>query len=134
MSRKPTVEEMKAKLARYDERATEEQAKLDKLEKSRAELRERIKKEEEKFRTHHLCGIGRLVYKYFGENLTPQEFKEILDVLFMMDEVQAFVDSEKEKRFLRENPPVAIVCPSADEEENEEAASGSYAGAVRDSA
>lgn len=36
MSRKPTVEEMKAKLARYDERAAEEQAKLDKLEKSRA--------------------------------------------------------------------------------------------------
>ena len=132
MSRKPTVEEMKAKLARYDERATEEQTKLDKLEKSRAELRERIKKEEEKVRTHHLCGIGGLVYKYFGENLTPQEFKEILDVLFMMDEVQAFVDSEKEKRFLQENPPVEMT--SIDEEENEEAALSSYVDAVRDSA
>ena len=134
MSRKPTVEEMKAKLAKYDVRAEEEQAKLDKLEKSRAELRERIKKEEEKVRTHHLCGIGGLVYKYFGENLTPQEFKEILDVLFMMDEVQEFVDSEKEKRFLRENPPAAIVSPSDDEEENEEAALSSFAGAVRESA
>lgn len=132
MSRKPTVEEMKAKLARYDERATEEQAKLDKLEKSRAELRERIKKEEEKVRTHNLCGIGGLVYKYFGENLTPQEFKEILDVLFTMDEVQEFVDSEKEKRFLWENPPAEMT--SIDEEENKEAASSSYAGAVRESA
>lgn len=132
MSRKPTVEEMKTKLAKYDACAEEEQAKLDKLEKSRAELRERIKKEEEKVRTHNLCGIGGLVYKYFGENLTPQEFKEILDVLFMMEEVQTFVDSEKEKRFARENPPVEMT--SIDEEENEEAALSSYAGTMRDSA
>ena len=133
MSRKITVDDMKAKLAKYDARAEEEQAKLDKLEKSRAELRERIKKEEEKVRTHNLCSIGGLVYKYFGENLTPQEFKEILDVLFMMDEVQAFVDSEKEKRFLRENPPAAIVSRSVDDEENAQGGFD-YSGAMRDSA
>lgn len=51
----------------------------------------------------------------------------------MMDEVQEFMDSEKEKRFVRENPPVAIVSQS-DEEENEEAALDSYSGALRNSA
>ena len=32
----------------------------------------------------------------------------MLDFLFAIDEVQNFVTKEKEKRFLRDNPPVVI--------------------------
>lgn len=48
--------------------------------------------------THNLCEVGGLVYKYFGESLTGEQFKEILDVLFKMNGVQELVNAEKEKR------------------------------------
>ena len=48
------------------------------------------------------------MYKYFGDDISPEEFKEMLDFLFAIDEVQDFVTNEKEKRFLRDNQPVVI--------------------------
>ena len=67
-----------------------------------------IAEEERKKRTHNLCSVGGLVYKYFGDDISSEEFKEMLDLLFTIDEVQNFVTEEREKRFLRDNPPVVI--------------------------
>ncbi|MDE5575950.1 MAG: hypothetical protein K2J11_01005, partial [Oscillospiraceae bacterium] len=47
-------------------------------------------------------------YKYFGDDISQEEFKGMLDFLFAIDEVQNFVTKEKEKRFLQDNPPVVI--------------------------
>ena len=49
------------------------------------------------------------MYKYFGDDISPEEFKEMLDFLFAIDVVQDFVTEEKEKRFLQNNPPAVIV-------------------------
>lgn len=98
MPRKFDMDEMKAKLAKYDERKKETEAALSKLENSRKELAAKIANEERKIRTHNLCEVGGLVYKYFGESLTGEQFKEILDVLFKMNGVQELVNAEKEKR------------------------------------
>ena len=57
------------------------------------------------------------MYKYFGDDISPEEFKEMLDFLFAIDEVQNFVIAEKEKRFLRNNPPV-IISENTNSEEN----------------
>ena len=102
MPRKFDMNEMKAKLAKYDERKTETEKALSKIEASRKELVAKIANEERKIRTHNLCEVGGLVYKYFGENLTGEQFKEILDVLFKMNGVQEFVNAEKDKRALAE--------------------------------
>ena len=102
------VIKMKEKLARLNERAKSAEDGLKKLENKRKKIQNLIAEEERKKRTHNLCGIGGLVYKYFGENLTPEEFNEMLDFLFAIDEVQNFVSEEKEKRFLRDNQPVII--------------------------
>lgn len=108
MPKKNDVDEMRDKLARLNERAKSAEDGLKKLEDKRKKIQNLIAEEERKKRTHNLCGIGGLVYKYFGENLTPEEFKEMLNFLFAIDEVQGFVTEEKEKRFLRDNPPVVI--------------------------
>ena len=108
MSRKNDVNEMKERLARLNERAKSAESDLKKLEARRKKMQDLIADEERKKRTHNLCGIGGLVYKYFGEDLTPDEFKEILDFLFAIDEVQNFVNEEKEKRILQDNSSAAV--------------------------
>ncbi len=103
MSKTTNVITMQEKLARLNERAKSAESELKRLEEKR-----KIAEEERKKRAHNLCGIGGLVYKYFGDDISSEEFKVMLDFLFAIDEVQEFVIAEKEKRFLRNNPPVVI--------------------------
>ena len=108
MSKTTNVTTMQEKLARLNERTKSTEAELKRLEEKRKKIQNSIAEEERKKRTHNLCGIGGLVHKYFGDDLSSEEFKEMLDFLFAIDEVQNFVTKEKEKRFLRDNPPVVI--------------------------
>lgn len=108
MSTKNDVDKMKEKLARLNERAKSAEAELKGLEEKRKKIQNSIAEEERKKRTHNLCGIGGLVYKYFGDDISPEEFKGMLDFLFSIDEVQNFITEEKEKCFLRNNPPIVI--------------------------
>ena len=111
MPRSTNITEMQAKLARYNERTQEAAAALSKLEESRNALKAKIDAEERKVRTHNLCQVGGLAYKYFGDDLSPDEFKELLDFIFSIKEVQEFINSEKEKRFLRDNTPIVLEVP-----------------------
>ena len=120
MPRKFDIAEMKAKLAKYDERKRETEKSLSKIETSRKELVARIAAEERKERTHNLCEVGGLVYKYFGENLTGEQFKGILDVLFKMNDVQEFVNAEKDKRALAEIERVENINSDVDESDDKE--------------
>ena len=137
MPRKFDITEMKAKLAKYDERKRDTEKALSKIETSRKELVAKIAAEERKERTHNLCEVGGLVYKYFGENLTGEQFKEILDVLFKMNGVQEFVNAEKDKRALAEiarAENITSVVGSDDEEEDTEIEPSGYRGSGRYSA
>ena len=116
MPRSTNITEMQAKLARYDERTKEAAAALSKLEESRNALKAKIDTEERKVRTHNLCQVGGLAYKYFGDDLTLDEFKELMDFIFSINEVQEFINSEKEKRFIRDNPPVVLDTEKSDNE------------------
>ncbi len=137
MPRKFDIAEMKAKLAKYDERKRETEKSLSKIETSRKELAAKIAAEERKERTHNLCEVGGLVYKYFGENLTGEQFKAILDVLFKMNGVQEFVNAEKDKRALAEIERVENITSyvdGSDTDENIKAEPSSYYGSGRVSA
>lgn len=118
MPRKFDITEMKAKLAKYDERKRDTEKALSKIETSRKELVAKIAAEERKERTHNLCEVGGLVYKYFGENLTGEQFKEILDVLFKINGVQEFVNAEKDKRVLAEIERIENITSVTDDEED----------------
>ena len=108
MPKKNDLSKMKESLACLNERTKSTEAELKRLEKKRKKIQNSIAEEERKKRTHNLCGIGGLVYKYFGDDISQEEFKEMLDFLFAINKVQDFVTEEKEKRFLRDNPPVVI--------------------------
>ena len=117
MPKKNDVDEMRNKLARLNERTKSAEDGLKKLEDKRKKIQNLIAEEERKKRTHNLCSVGGLVYKYFGDDISTEEFKEMLDFLFAIDEVQDFVTEEKEKRFLRNNPPV-VISQNKNSEEN----------------
>lgn len=108
MAVKMTLEEMRAKNVRLNASILEVQETLKSKREKLAELERKIAEEERKIRTHNLCSMGGLVYKYFGDDISPDEFKEALDFLFDIGEVKKFVESEKEKRFLRDNPPMPV--------------------------
>lgn len=108
MPKKNDVDEMRDKLARLNERTKSAEDGLKKLEEKRKKVQNLIAEEERKKRTHNLCCVGGLVYKYFGDDISPEEFKEMLDFLFAIAALQSFVTEEKEKRFMRDNPPVVI--------------------------
>ncbi len=82
MSKKNDVGEMKEKLARLNERSKSAEAELKRLEEKRKKIQNSIAEAERKKRTHNLCGIGGLVYKYFGDDISQEEFKGMLDFLF----------------------------------------------------
>ncbi len=134
MPRKFDITEMKAKLAKYDERKRETEKTLSKIETSRKELVAKIAAEERKERTHNLCEMGGLVYKYFGENLTGVQFKAILDVLFKMNDVQEFVNAEKDKRALAEIERIENITSVANDEEDRKPELSGYCGSGRASA
>ena len=134
MARRFDMDEMKAKLAKYDERKTETEKALSKIEASRKDLAAKIANEERKIRTHNLCEVGGLVYKYFGENLTGEQFNTLLDMLFKMNGVQEFVNAEKDKRALAEIERIENIAPEINEEENTETEQSGYHGSGRFSA
>ena len=134
MPRKFDITEMKAKLAKYDERKRDTEKALSKIEASRKELVVKIAAEERKERTHNLCEVGGLVYKYFGENLTGEQFKNILDVLFKINGVQEFVNAEKDKRALAEIEKIDTITSGIDVEEDTKTEPSGYHSSGRVSA
>lgn len=117
MAKTNDVVVMREKLARLNERAKSAEEELKRLEEKRKKVQNQIAEEERKKRTHNLCCVGGLVYKYFVDDISPDEFKEMLDFLFAIDEVQDFVTNKKEKRFLRDNLPV-VISQNENSEEN----------------
>lgn len=117
MPKKNDINEMRDKLARLNERTKSAEDGLKKLEDKRKKIQNQIAEEERKKRTHNLCCVGGLVYKYFGDDISPEKFKEMLDFLFAIDEVQDFVTEKKEKLLLRNNPPV-VISQNENSEEN----------------
>ena len=87
MSTNIDVGKMKEKLARLNERTKSAEDELKRLEERRKKVQNLIAEEERKKRTHNLCEIGGLVYKYFEDNISQEEFKEMLDSLFAINEV-----------------------------------------------
>lgn len=108
MAKKKTLEELKARNEKLSASVSEINTALSEKQKALATLQKQIADEERKARTHNLCEVGGLSYKYFGDDMTVSEFKEILDFIFSINEVQDFINSEKEKRFLSDNQTVVL--------------------------
>ncbi len=103
MPKKNDVDEMRDKLARLNERTKSAEDGLKKLEDKRKKIQNQIAEEERKKRTHNLCCVGGLVYKYFGDDISPEKLKEILDYLFSIKDVRDFIAMQKDTHKIPQN-------------------------------
>lgn len=113
MAKKMTLDELKARNEKLSASLADINEDLQKKQHALNIIQKQIADEERKVRTHNLCQVGGLAYKYFGDDMTPDEFKELLDFVFSVSEVQEFVNSEKEKRALRDKPTAVQEIPSS---------------------
>ena len=97
MARKRTLASIEKDLSIARTRKESAQSELDKATKHEESLLNEYKAEQDKIRAENFSRIGETVYKYFGENISPDEFAETMELLFTMEEVKSLIDSEKNK-------------------------------------
>ena len=97
MARKRTLASIEKNLSIARTRKESAQSELDKATKHEESLLNEYKAEQDKIRAENFSRIGETVYKYFGENIFPDEFAETMELLFTMEEVKSLIDSEKNK-------------------------------------
>ena len=97
MARKRTLASIEKDLSVARTRKESAQLELDKAVKHEESLLNEYKAEQDKIRAENFSRIGETVYKYFGENISPDEFAETMELLFTIEEVKSLIDSEKNK-------------------------------------
>ena len=97
MARKRTLASIEKDLSIARTRKESAQSELDKAVKHEENLLNEYKAEQDKIRAENFSRIGETVYKYFGENISPDEFAETMELLFTIEEVKNLIDSEKNK-------------------------------------
>ena len=97
MARKRTLASIEKDLSIARTRKESAQSELDKATKQEESLLNEYKAEQDKIRAENFSRIGETVYKYFGENISPEEFAETMELLFTIEEVKSLIDSEKNK-------------------------------------
>lgn len=114
MPRKITVESLQTRLAHYNEQLEASEKRKADLEEKRQKVLQEIREKERAARTHTLCSLGGLVLKYFGEEISPEEFQILLNRVFRIAGVQEIVDAEKMKRVSADIVPDAVESISAE--------------------
>ena len=94
MARKRTLASIEKDLSIARTRKESAQSELDKATKHEESLLNEYKAEQDKIRAENFSRIGETVYKYFGENISPDEFAETIEMLFTIEEVKNFVIPE----------------------------------------
>ena len=98
MARKMTLESAIKQAQEADKRVKEAENNLAAAKKKQSECWakvDEIKAEQEQARFNSLAKIA---IERFGENVTAEQFKEMLDTIMINDEVREYVDSEKARQ------------------------------------
>ena len=98
MARKMTLESAIRQAEEADKRVTEAENNLTAAKNKQAACWakvDEIRAEQEQARFNSLAKIA---IERFGENVTAEQFKEMLDTIMINDEVREYVDSEKARQ------------------------------------
>lgn len=96
MARKRSIETINKELDRLETREKSLQTDIDSVKSEKEKLLDERNEILEKERRETVDKIAEIVYEYFGENVSPDKFKETVDYIFAVDEVKNFIKSKKE--------------------------------------
>lgn len=105
MARKRSIETINKELDRLETREKSLQTDINSVKSEKEKLLGERNEILEKERRETVDKIAEVVYEYFGENVSPDKFKETVECIFAVDEVKDFIKSvdEKTKSVLAEN-------------------------------
>ncbi len=97
MARKRSIETINKELDRLETREKSLQTDIDSVKSEKEKLLDERNEILEKERRETVDKIADIVYEYFGENISPDKFKETVEYIFTVDEVKDFMKSAEEK-------------------------------------
>ena len=118
MARKMTLESAIKQAQEADKRVKEAENNMSAAKKKQAECWARvdeIKAEQEQERFNSLAKIA---IERFGENVTAEQFREMLDTILINDEVSEYINSEKAKHNLNTEETTSHSCNYTEENTN----------------
>ena len=98
MPQRKTIEQMRAKQDKLAAKIAELNALLADKQKEFKNTQKQTAEKERDIRTHTLCTIGGMVYQRFGNDISSEEFENLLDRILSFHNVSSLVESEKRKR------------------------------------
>lgn len=96
MARKRSIEKINKELDRLENREKSLQTDINSVKSEKEKLLDERNEILEKERRETVDKIADIVYEYFGENVSPDKFKETVEYIFAVDEVKNFINSQKE--------------------------------------
>lgn len=97
MARKKSIETINKELDRLENREKSLQTDIDSVKSEKEKLLGERNEILEMERRETVDKIAEIVYEYFGENISPDKFKETVEYIFAIDEIKEFIKSTDEK-------------------------------------
>ncbi len=97
MARKRSIETINKELDRLENREKSLQTDIDSVKSEKEKLLSARNEILEMERRETVNKIAEIVYEYFGENISPDKFKETVEYIFSVNEVKDFMKSTDEK-------------------------------------
>ena len=97
MARKRSIETINKELDRLENREKTLQTGIDSVKSEKEKLLSARNEILEMERRETVNKIAEIVYEYFGENISPDKFKETVEYIFSVNEVKDFMKSTDEK-------------------------------------
>lgn len=111
MARKRSIETINKELDKLENREKSLQTDIDSVKSEKEKLLSVRNEILEKERRETVDKIAEIVYEYFGDNISPDKFKETVEYIFKIDEVKDFIKSadENTKTVSSENNPAEAI-------------------------
>ncbi|MBQ5319725.1 MAG: hypothetical protein J6K17_11565 [Oscillospiraceae bacterium] len=97
MARKRNKETVCREYSACESREASLLAEIEKVKAKKKALADELEEIELAERRENNDRIGELVYRIFGDNISPDEFKEKLDAILTIDEVKEFAEADIKK-------------------------------------
>ena len=98
MARKATIENLRRAVDDSAARVSELEKQLEEAKKRQAEAQNKVREREKQIEQENNNELAVLVKKFFGSDITPDEFEKEMTELLLIGEVMEYIESEKTNR------------------------------------
>lgn len=98
MARKATIDSLIRQAEEQDVKVGNIERMLDAAKEKQKELWDKVSEKEAEMEQERFVELAKVAMERFGKEVSPEQFKEMLDTIMINDEVREFVRSETEKQ------------------------------------